>query len=129
MRFSASVEQQEFPVQLESIVIDDVTAVAMKGRVDSTNAEGFRDGLDGLIRAGASRLLIDMKDVVYISSAGFRALLLAGRAIDQASGQLVLCGIEGELKRLFDLAAFTELFTILPSRDDALAHLRVPASR
>jgi anti-sigma B factor antagonist len=113
-------------VQMESVVIDNITTVAVKGRVDSTNAQGFRDGLDGLIHGGSSRLLIDMKDVAYISSAGFRALLLAGRAIDQASGQLVLCGIHGELKRLFDLAAFTELFTILPNRDEALAHLRMP---
>jgi anti-sigma B factor antagonist len=114
-------------MEIESLAIGDVTAVAVRGRVDSSNADGLRDSLRSLVESGSSRLLIDMKDVMYISSAGFRSLLIAARAIDQASGQLVLCGVAGEVKRLFDIAAFTELFTILPGRDEAIALLSAPA--
>jgi anti-sigma B factor antagonist len=112
-------------MEIDATPLDNVTAVAVKGRVDSTNAEGLKERLSEIIRSGSSQLVIDLKDVIYISSAGFRTLLIAARAVEQASGRLVLCGIAGEVKRLFDIAAFTELFTILPTRDEAVAVLRV----
>jgi anti-anti-sigma factor len=116
-------------MDIESVAFNEVIAVAVKGRVDSTNADGLKQRLTTLIQSGSARLLIDMQGVIYISSAGFRVLLIAARAIEQASGRLVLCGIGGELKRLFDIAAFTDLFTILPSRDEALALLQDPSGK
>jgi anti-anti-sigma regulatory factor len=41
---------------------------------------------------------------------------------------MVLCGIGGEVKRLFDVAAFSELFTIVPTREDALQTVRTLGS-
>jgi anti-anti-sigma factor len=111
-------------MEIDSTELEGVIAVAVKGRVDSTNADGLRKNLHDIICAGTPRLVIDFKEVSYISSAGFRALLIASRAVEQASGRLALCGIAGEVRRLFDMAAFTELFTILPTRDEAVALLR-----
>ena len=112
-------------MEINATPFEDVTAVAVKGRVDSTNADGLKERLGEIIRAGSSRLIIDLKEVIYISSAGFRTLLITARAVEQASGRMVLCGIAGEVKRLFDMAAFSDLFTIVPTRDDAVTALRV----
>jgi anti-sigma B factor antagonist len=115
-------------MEIDATAIDKVTAVAIKGRVDSTNAEGLKDRLVEIVGSGSSQLVIDLKEVIYISSAGFRTLLIAGRTVEQASGRLVLCGIVGQIKKLFDAAAFSELFTILPTREEAVALLRGPTN-
>jgi anti-anti-sigma factor len=111
-------------MEIDTASLDTVTAVAVKGRVDSTTAEKLRDHLSAVIQSGTARLVIDLKEVTYISSAGFRTLLITARSVDNAKGKLALCGIGGEVKRLFDIASFTELFTILPNRDDAVAAAR-----
>lgn len=111
-------------MEVSATLLDDVAAVAVKGRLDSSNAEGLRERLTQIIHSGSSRIIIDLQDVIYISSAGFRTLLITARAVDQARGCMVLCGIAGEVKRLFDVAAFSELFTIVPTRDDALNAVR-----
>ena len=111
-------------MEINATPIDNVTAVAVKGRVDSSTADSLTTRLTELIRSGSSRLIIDLKEVSYISSAGFRTLLITARAVTQASGGMVLCGITGEIQRLFELSGFSDLFTILPSQDDALAKLR-----
>ena len=111
-------------MEIDTASLDTVTAVAVKGRVDSTTAEKLRDHLSAVIQSGTARLVIDLKEVTYISSTGFRTLLIAARSVDNAKGKLALCGIGGEVKRLFDIASFTELFTILPNRDDAVAAAR-----
>jgi anti-anti-sigma factor len=108
-------------MEIDTASLDTVTAVAVKGRVDSTTADKLRDHLTDVIRAGSARLVIDLKEVTYISSAGFRTLLITARSVETAKGKLALCGVGGEVKRLFDIASFTELFTILPNRDDAVA--------
>jgi anti-anti-sigma regulatory factor len=33
----------------------------------------------------------------------------------------VLCGLSAEIKRLFEIATFTDLFTICASREDGMA--------
>jgi anti-sigma B factor antagonist len=81
----------------------DVTIVEIKGRIDSNTSRPFGDRLTGLIKAGRKRIVVDLKNLVYISSTGFRALLLAGR--------------------LFDLGAFTDLFPIYSSREEGLTKL------
>ena len=110
-------------MEISATLLDNVAAVAVKGRLDSSNADGLKERLSEIIHSGSSRLVIDLQDVIYISSAGFRTLLITARTVDKASGSMVLCGIVGEVKRLFDVAAFNELFTIVPTREDALRAL------
>ena len=111
-------------MEIHTETLDAVTALVVKGRVDSTTADRLLDHLTATIGRGSARLVIDLKEVSYISSAGFRTLLITARSVEKARGRLALCGIGGEVKRLFDIASFTDLFTILPNRDDAVAAAR-----
>jgi anti-anti-sigma factor len=101
----------------------DVTIVEVKGRIDSSTAKAFGDQLMNLLRDGRQRMVVDLKNLVYISSAGFRALVLAGQLAEQKNGTLALCSLSTEVQRLFDLGAFTDLFIIYPSREDGVTQL------
>lgn len=101
----------------------DFTIVAVKGRIDSNTAKDFGDRLTSVIKSGRPRLLLDLKHIIYISSAGFRALLLAGQTVEEKNGTLALCSLSSEVQRLFDLGAFTDLFPIYSSREEGLAKL------
>lgn len=94
----------------------DVTIVDVKGHIDSGSAGELGDRLAALFQAGHARLVVDLEQVDYISSAGFRTLLIAGRAAEKASGKLALCRLSPEVKRLFEIANFTELFEIHATR-------------
>jgi anti-sigma B factor antagonist len=101
----------------------EITIVEVKGRIDSNTAKAFGERLTSLIKAGQARLVVDLRHIIYISSAGFRALLLAGRLAEETNGTLVLCGLSSEVQRLFDLGAFTEMFAIYASREEGLTKL------
>jgi anti-sigma B factor antagonist len=100
-----------------------VTIVEIKGRIDSNSAKAFGERLSALIKAGSAKLVVDFKNIIYISSAGFRALLVAGRQAEETNGTLALCSLSSEVQRLFDLGAFTDLFVIYASREEGLAEL------
>jgi len=103
---------------------DDVTIVEAYGRLDSTTAPEFGDRLISLVQAGRRSLVVDLKNIAYISSAGFRALLIANRATAEKHGKLALCGVIGEVKRLFDIGNFTDEFLICPTQAEGIGKLR-----
>jgi anti-anti-sigma factor len=113
----------EQPMELATMQEGAVVSVTVKGRLDSVGADLLKARVSQLIEAGTARLVIDFAQVAYISSAGFRVLLIAAKLAEHANGALALCGIGGEVKRLFDLAALTEMFTILPDRAQAVEAL------
>jgi anti-sigma B factor antagonist len=100
-----------------------ITVVEVKGRIDSNTAKTFGARLTDLIRAGNPPLVVDLNGIIYISSAGFRALLVAGRCAEETNSVFALCGLSPEVQRLFDLGAFTDLFAIYPTRDEVLSKL------
>lgn len=102
----------------------DITVVEIEGRIDSNSAKEFGDKLIELIRSGRTHLVVDFKNIAYISSAGFRALLVTAKLADETSGKFALCGLTAEVRRLFDLGAFTDLFPIYSSREEGLAKLQ-----
>lgn len=51
-----------------------VTVVHVHGNIDSTSYEQFQKRVEGLIKSGSTDILLDLKDVPYLSSAGLRAL-------------------------------------------------------
>src|ERR1700741_2788012 len=78
---------------------DGVTVVEPRGRVDPVGARPFGDRVVELIRSGCRQLVIDLKHIQYISSAGFRALLIARKQSADTQGRLVLCGVSAAGRR------------------------------
>ena len=101
--------------------VDGITVVEVKGRIDSTTAPALGERLTANLQAAKVRLLLDLSRLEYISSAGFRILLLAAKRADEAGSRLVLCGVSGKVRQLFDLGGFLDLFTIVGSREEGIA--------
>jgi anti-anti-sigma factor len=100
--------------------VDEVTALSVKGRIDSTTAPAFGQRLESVVTAPAARLVVDFRELEYISSAGFRALLVAAKWAEGVGGRLILCSLSDKVHQLFDLGGFLELFSIASSREEAI---------
>jgi anti-anti-sigma factor len=97
-----------------------VVVVSPQGRIDSTTFSILERHLQTVAAAGHTRVVVDFTGVDYISSAGLRVMLaLAKRARDQ-KGRVALFGLNDGVRQVFDLAGFTSLFTVAPTRSDAL---------
>lgn len=101
----------------------EATVLELRGRVDIPAARTLETQLDGLIARGERRIVLDLTQLLYISSVGLRAVLMAAKALHAAGGRLVLCNPTPDVKRIFDIG-FANVFEILPSRAAALAALR-----
>jgi anti-sigma B factor antagonist len=102
----------------------DIVVLEPEGRVDSTTAPVLGERLAAVLNARGTRLVLDFKSLEYISSAGFRVLLLAAKHAEAAGCRFVLCGITGKVRQLFDLAGFLDLLPLYASREESLASFR-----
>lgn len=101
-----------------------VTALAVKGRLDSNTAPAFGARLEAIVATPCKRLVVDFAKLEYLSSAGFRVLLVAAKRADHVGSRLVLYGMPANVLQLFDLGGFLDLFTIVGSRDEAIAAVK-----
>lgn len=98
-----------------------VTVLQVKGRIDSTTASKLDERLTAMLSAHKARVVVDLSQMDYISSAGFRVLLLAAKRADQNASRLVLCGLSVKVRQLFDLGGFLDLFAITATREEGIA--------
>jgi anti-sigma B factor antagonist len=108
-------------MDLKEEQVGGVTVVQVKGRLDSTTSPVLGERLTAVLGAASARVLVDFSRLEYISSAGFRVLLLAAKRADETGIKFVLCGISGKVRQLFDLGGFLDLFTIVGSREEGVA--------
>jgi anti-anti-sigma factor len=98
-----------------------VTVLEVIGRIDSTTAPALQEQLASVMTAPQASVLIDLSRLDYISSAGFRVLLLCAKRAEALGSRLLLCGLSAKVRQLFDLGGFLDLFAISASRQDAIS--------
>ena len=85
--------------------------IKVYGRVDSATAPDFSKALEKANNDGKFKIVVDMSELEYMSSAGFRALLATQRNCKRYNrGELVLVGVPERIREALELAGFTELF-------------------
>jgi anti-anti-sigma factor len=100
----------------------DVLIVAVEGRIDSTTCKQLEDMLPERVQDNA-RVLLDLSDVQYVSSAGLRVMLKAAKIVRSTGHDLVLAGLIPQVHEVFQVIGFDALFRILPDRAAGLAAL------
>jgi anti-anti-sigma factor len=96
------------------------TVVCIDGRLDTTNYSILEKRLMGLIDAGDIRLLVDLSRMDYVSSSGLRILLMALKRITMAKGKFVLCSLQENIKEIFEISGFTNIFEICDNEEAGL---------
>ena len=99
---------------------DDVTIYRLNGRLDSNTSPELEIKLSQAISDGSQNMVINFKDLFYISSAGIRVILKSIRAIKRNNGLIILCCMQAYVKEVFEISGVDFLSPIVASMDDAL---------
>ena len=101
----------------------DVTVLAPTARrLDATVAPAFKQEVVKLIEAGDTRLVLDLATVEFLDSSGLGAMVAILKALGNR-GAVLVCNVKGSVLSLFQLTRMDKVFTILPTRGDAVARL------
>ncbi|MCL4275140.1 MAG: STAS domain-containing protein [Anaerolineales bacterium] len=108
----------EFSVKSEGR--GEVTVVSVTGRVDSVTAAALDADL-GRIAQERKKLVLDLKHVSYLSSAGVRAIVRTMQNAQKAGGGVKLAHIPSHVSEVLQTVGLMEMMEVFPTVDEAAA--------
>ncbi|MBD3308920.1 anti-sigma factor antagonist [candidate division KSB3 bacterium] len=102
---------------------DHVTVVEIAGDIDGKTAHDIQEQLLSQIEPG-SKLLLNMSQVDYMSSAGLRMLLSMYRQVKGNQAKMALVGLSEEIQDVMAVTGFLSHFTVCETVDAGLQALQ-----
>lgn len=94
-----------------------------KGRIDTATVKTLSEALAKIKEAGRYKIVLNMKDVTYISSAGLSELIDTQNTCKYLKrGELVLAEVPPRIREVFELAGLTPLFKMYDTEIEAVGN-------
>jgi anti-anti-sigma factor len=119
-------------VSRDAVLLLTVHAAEVRG--DEITAQLERVFTAEVTRTGATKVVVDMAAVTYITSTGVRTLLTLYHSVKKAGGRVVLCGLHEMVSEVLALMRFIDPagkhpapFEVRPDVTSAVCSLLAPA--
>ena len=83
----------------------------LEGKLDTTTAPELKEALDRAID-GVTELIMDISELIYISSAGLRVLFSTHKTMSEKGGNMVITGANDTVMEIFDMTGFSDFLNI-----------------
>jgi anti-anti-sigma factor len=101
---------KELEVRLESM--DATLVLHAVGPVDTNTAPHLQEPLLQAAESPDGKVLLDLAEVPYMSSAGLRVLLLAAKALQRRGERLRLINVPPQIYTILNIAGFTSFIDV-----------------
>ena len=99
--------------------IDNVVVLKLRGIVDSGTAQYLEDKFNDLVASSNVRIVADLGEVNYISSAGWGIFVGEIKGIRQRNGDIKLAAMHPDVREVFDLLEFNTLLKPYNTKEEA----------
>lgn len=87
--------------------------ITLSGKFTFSDHPEFREILQNMVDKDVRQVVFHMSKVEFVDSAALGMLLLAADEAEKHQKQLMICGAAGQVKKMFDMARFSTLFSMV----------------
>ena len=102
----------------------EVSTIYLKGFLDAHTAPLLENTFSGLIDSGRYSIVVNFKELAYISSAGLGVFMAFIEKIRDNEGDIKLSAMSDKVYNIFDLLGFPLLYEIFKTEDEAINKFR-----
>jgi anti-sigma B factor antagonist len=99
---------------------NEIEIFSVKGSLDSNTSLEFETRIYTALESGQRKLILNLENLEYISSAGIRVMLKTTKDLKRMEGNVVLCSLQEYVREVFDIAGFDGYLNIENSLEDAM---------
>src|SRR5579863_5228453 len=110
-------------MNIEAAELEKAVLLTVSGRMDAESAHEFERACEQWVTRGAKHLIADLDGLQYVSSMGLRSFLSVAQKLQSASGSLILCGLHGLPRQVFEMTRLIGVFPVFETSQQALATL------
>ena len=96
-----------------------VQVVSFKGKITT---ESDIEDLKVVLESKAPNFVFDLSELSHVNSSGINFIIKSLTRCRVGGGELVLSGLGGSVKQLFELAKIDGLFTTYNNQEDSINH-------
>jgi anti-sigma B factor antagonist len=109
----------QFQIETEKLQ-SGVSLVHVKGFLDAYTYEAFEKTINDLFESGSYKIVVDLSELQYISSAGAGVFIGAIGTAQENQGNIVILRPTANVREVFELLGLSQIFTFSESREDAV---------
>lgn len=98
---------------------NDARQVFVAGKINSTIAPEFENALNEAICGEPKHLIVNLKDVDYLSSAGLRSILVIAMRLDKKERKLAFVGAQELVAEVIRLTGVDKVFPLCATTQEA----------
>lgn len=102
---------------------NEVVVVRPQGRLDAASAPQLEQQLQSIIEQGHFKIVLNLANVEYLSSAGMRLMLSVSKKLKNLEGKIVVCSLSDEVMDVIKMAGFHQVLEFYPNEEESLTHL------
>jgi anti-anti-sigma factor len=91
---------------------DEACVLTVHGEIDMASAPDLTEAVGNALRAPVGKLVLDLRTVAFMSSAGLAVLLETHQRLDRQGGRLTIVADNDATSRTLDIAGLGQVFTI-----------------
>ena len=99
----------------------DLQLLRLFGALDGLTYLELLKVLNQSIDQDTKRIVLDMSEVDYVSSAGLRVLLQGAKSLKEIGGEIVLFAMNSTVREVFKMSGFDSLFRSYATETEALS--------
>jgi len=110
--------EKNFDVEIEEK--NSVKVLNLRGYLDAYTSLKFEEVMKKLVEGGSYKLVVNMKNLSYISSAGFGVFMAFVDEVRKNGGDIKFCCLSKKIDEIFELLGFKHIFSVLNSENEAI---------
>jgi len=108
-------------MKVETTEINGIIILALEGRLETATTVIYDEAFASAHATGANKIVLDCRDLTYISSVGLRSILQSLKRLAASDGDLAIAAPAPMVMEIFELSGFKSLLSIHTNRDQAVA--------
>lgn len=110
-------------IKLKRYSKDNADIVELDGRLEDCQVEELVGFLEEMINTGSKFIILDMKDLTYISSSGLGVISAKYISLKIRGGMLILINMQSKIERVFQITKILKVIPNFASMEEALMEI------
>ena len=99
--------------------------ISLAGSLDTDTAPQLETRIDESIDSSVTALILDMKDLEFLSSAGLGIIFMTMKELKNRQGRIMLINLQPQIQRVFEIIKAMDGMNIFKDREEMDAYLSV----
>ncbi len=98
----------------------DVIVIKLAGNLDTNTAPEAETTINGWLEKDSKKMVVDLEEAKYVSSAGLRVFLATAKKMTAAGGAVIFCSPNEVVQEILDISGFSTILNIKSNQEIAL---------